>query len=117
MNRYLAATFAGIAAIVGMTNAQAATTMSGAGHYEWRIVNQRPGPRAPIVAPRRVWISSTPSEVQAAADRSEVAGHFEWRVTVSPGPRGTPVSRQVWVPTPTMMARAGGAAMTAEEGL
>lgn len=39
MNRYLAATFAGIAAIVGMTNAQAATTMSGAGHYEWRIVN------------------------------------------------------------------------------
>ena len=26
MNRYLAATFAGIAAIVGMTNAQAATT-------------------------------------------------------------------------------------------
>lgn len=48
---------AGVAALLAATSAPASPVAKD-GHYEWRSSAQAPGPRAPIAAPRRVWVSS-----------------------------------------------------------
>jgi hypothetical protein len=73
------------------------------GHFEWRSTVP-PGPRAPLTAPRRVWIDNRPSDQgqpstpKSAAGVSSSAGHYVWKPSPEWGPRSparAPV--RVWV--------------------
>jgi hypothetical protein len=55
---------AGVAALLAATSASPAPKD---GHFEWRSSAQAPGPRAPIAAPRRVWVSSPAATSDAGA--------------------------------------------------
>ena len=47
----------GVAVVIASSASAAANPQTPSGHFEWRSTAQ-PGPRAPITAPRRVWIAS-----------------------------------------------------------
>jgi hypothetical protein len=59
---------AGVAALLAATSATA-SAMTDGGRYEWRPGVQTPGPRAPIAAPRRVWVPSMMASNTGACDR------------------------------------------------
>lgn len=63
---------AGVAALLAATSASASPPPKG-GHFEWRSSAQAPGPRAPIAAPRRVWVSSPIATSDAGACMSMMA--------------------------------------------
>ncbi|MES2290916.1 MAG: hypothetical protein V4530_14370 [Pseudomonadota bacterium] len=83
--------------------AQASATSSSQGHYEWRAAPQF-GPRAPLQAPKRVWISSDAQVAQS--ETAHTAGHYEWRtVAQNTGPRSPLLtSKRVWVADNAQMA-------------
>ncbi|OAH44686.1 hypothetical protein AX777_20675 [Sphingobium yanoikuyae] len=90
---------------VNAAYAAPSSTDGSAGHYEWQ---QSPayGPRAPLSAPKRVWV---PADKQMAM----AGGHYEWRPAPSFGPR-SPVtaSRRVWVADDSQVAGGASGAMS-----
>jgi hypothetical protein len=55
MKNYVCGLLAGTAALLAATSASASPPDS-AGHYEWRLGVQAPGPRAPLAVSRRIWV-------------------------------------------------------------
>jgi hypothetical protein len=75
----------------GVAHASPSQPDASSGHYEWRRAPTY-GPRAPLVAPRRVWVPDTEQMAMSG-------GHYEWRSGPSFGPKSPfPVRRRVWVP-------------------
>jgi hypothetical protein len=67
MTNRLVAVFLGVSALVSASPALASTDgPPRAGHYEWQA-GTAAGPRAPLAAPRRVWVSSAPEATQMAS--------------------------------------------------
>lgn len=101
----LAAALAALSTLALSTTAFAADTQPSHGHYEWRQAPQF-GPRAPLAAPRRIWVSDVPAAAQMAqADGMQMGGHYEWRAVPQTGPRNAvPAPRRVWVSDRQMAA-------------
>ncbi len=67
MKNFVTRALACVAALVAASSAYAAPLPS-EGHYAWRMsMQQRPGPRAPLLAPERVWVA-IPGAMSRAAD-------------------------------------------------
>lgn len=101
----LAAAFAALSSLALSTTASATGMQPSHGHYEWRQTPQF-GPRAPVTAPRRIWVSDQPkaNAEMAQADAMQMrGGHYEWRAVPQAGPRNAvPAPRRVWVPDQQM---------------
>jgi hypothetical protein len=80
---YLAAALA--AATILPAAAQAADQPATSGHYEWRVQPQF-GPRAPLAAPRRVWVAD--STQAASRDCPMMATHHADCMAPSRGQAG-----------------------------
>lgn len=71
MKDFTTRAFACVAALVAASSAYAAP-LSSEGHYEWRAPGQqRPGIRAPLLPPERVWVA-TPARMSRASDRARM---------------------------------------------
>lgn len=59
-----------VAIVAASVTSTAANAQAAPGHFEWRSTLQ-PGPRAPLTAPRRVWVESAnaPSTVSQPGAR------------------------------------------------
>jgi hypothetical protein len=85
-------------------SAQSAGQDAPSGHYEWRSIQQA-GPRAPLRAPARIWVSNHPGDSEQGvggpycdvADMGKPA-HYAWLPSPQAGPRDPlrPPTR-VWV--------------------
>ena len=74
MKTYIARTFACVAALVAASSAYAAPLPS-QGHYEWRVsMQQHPGPRATLLAPERVWVT-TATMMSGTDDHTRTTAH------------------------------------------
>lgn len=74
MKTYIARTFACVAALVAASSAYAAPLPS-QGHYEWRVsMQQHPGPRATLLAPERVWVT-TAAMISGTRDHTRMTTH------------------------------------------
>jgi hypothetical protein len=97
----LAAAFAALSSLALSTTASAADPQPSHGHYEWRQGPQF-GPRAPLTAPRRIWVNdepTAPAEIAPADAMPTHGGHYEWRAVPQAGPRAPlRAPRRVWVP-------------------
>lgn len=66
MKNYMIRALACVAALVTANSAYAAPPPS-AGHYEWHLnPRQQNGPRAPLLAPQRIWVATTAMVSQAS---------------------------------------------------
>lgn len=72
MTRFACLTAALAAASILPAAAQAADQPAASGHYEWRAQPQF-GPRAPLAAPRRVWVADATQA--ASCDCAMMATH------------------------------------------
>lgn len=101
---FSAAAAAALTALVGApASAHSDARDASSGHYEWQSPAQF-GPRAPLRAPVRKWVSNTPEKNEGVGgsycDPSNIGkpGHYEWRSPPQYGPRA-PLrpSVRVWV--------------------
>lgn len=64
--KYFVAAMAAAFSIAGAAYASPAP-IDASGHYEWRQIPSY-GPRTPLAAPRRVWVSDSPQTANCACD-------------------------------------------------
>lgn len=73
MKKYTTRALACVAALVTASSAYAAPLPS-EGHYEWHLnPQQQHGPRAPLLAPQRLWVA-TPAMMSQASDCTRMMG-------------------------------------------
>jgi hypothetical protein len=70
--KHFVAAMAAFLSFAGVAYAAPAPVDASTGHYEWR---QTPsyGPRAPLAAPRRVWVSDSPQMANCTCDMMQMS--------------------------------------------